>query len=188
MCRIHSQECIAGEALNHINGDLFGQTNCEVGPSATSKSLRTLCHNLRDLADTVDLFANDTTTYYSWPEDFQPINTEHFNNLADLQKFYCTLISKRVFKKREVARKFVPVGVRWLGYICSLLHACLSSECLLQTLENLPDSDLPSKNKRGIRDNTVDMLKQLKISSDTTKKIFKFSKVHFLSWHQAKPT
>ena len=80
-----------------------------------------------------------------------------------------------------MARKFVAVGVRWLEFICSLMHACLSSECLLQTLENLPDSDLPSK----IRDNTVDMVKNLKNRSGTIKKIFQLSNVHCLSWRQA---
>ena len=164
------KECIAGETLNHMNVDLFGEGKCEIGSSATSKSLRTLCHDLRDLAEIVNLYDSDITTHYSWPENFEPISSDSTNGLTDLQKFFCTLISKRVFRKTEIARKFVPVGVWWLGYLSLLLHACLTSECLLNTLENLLDCDLPSKIKIGIRNNTVEMLKTLRNSPTTIKK------------------
>ena len=101
-----------------------------------------------------------------------------------MQKLYCLLISKKQLNKCEVAKKFVPVGVRWLGFYCSLLHTILTIDVILTKLQNLKDTDF-GKTRNGIRDNTIRCLLVLKDSPITMKKIYDFAKVNFICWCKA---
>ena len=184
MCRIHSQDCIAGVALDNLNSSLFGSTSsCEVGASATTTSLKTLCYNMRELCDYVNFWDCDDITF-AWPEDFSPIDFHPLvDSITDVQKLFCLLVSNKQFSKSDVAKKFVTVGVRWLGFFCSLLHICLSIDVLIEKLDQ--DIIFPSKSKVGIKNNTVKMLKVLRQSPMAIKKIYEFGKVHFQCWHKA---
>ena len=186
MCRIHSQECIAGRALSHFDAELFGPSKCcDVGTSSTVTSLKTLCFNLRMLCSYVDFWGDVSDAQFTWPEDYTPIDgNPYLSHMTDLQKLYCLLISKKQLSKSEVAKKFVPVGVRWLGFYCSLLHVTLTMDVVISKLENIDTSDLP-KTKIGIKDNTIRCLLALKGSPTTRKKIYEYAKVHFICWRKA---
>ena len=187
MCRIHSQECIAGKALDQLDSALFGPSKCsDAGPSPSIASLKTLCFNLRMLGNFVDFWGDESVPdTFTWPDDFHPIDGDSYlSHMTDLQKLFCLLISKKQLKKSEVAKKFVAVGVRWLGFFCSLLHISLTMDVVLTKLQALKDADVP-KNKKGIVDNTIRCLIVLKASPITTRLIYDFAKVHFICWRRA---
>ena len=94
------------------------------------------------------------------------------------------LITKSVFTKENVERKFIAVGVRWLFFF-SILHICLSLDTVLDRLKRLSNSELPSKFKVAIKDNTIRCLNTLKKNPLVIKEMFEFAKVHFLCWRQA---
>ena len=95
------------------------------------------------------------------------------------------IVSNRTIKRSDVTKKFVKVGVRWLGFFYSLLHAFITIDTLIDRLESLDCSELPSKRLTGIRDNTLRCLKTIKGMPWLIKNVFDFAKVHFLCWRHA---
>ena len=187
MCRIHSQECIAGEALTKFNKSVYGSSNCEVGPSSTVNSLKTICFNLRELGEFIDFWEMDTVTQFCWPDEYEPIIDcdDIVQHVTGVQKLICLLISKKKLTKSDIAKKFAKVGVRWLGFFCSLLHVCLTIETVIARLEGLDDTELPSKTKVAVKDHTIKLLYVLRSNPIVMKQIYDFVKVHFLCWRKA---
>lgn len=69
---------------------------------------------LREFIDSYDNV--DDTAISKWPCSFTPFDGTTFpEHLPDEQKSNCFTVSKLEITKRDIARKFVPVGVRWLG-------------------------------------------------------------------------
>ena len=72
---------------------------------------------MRELGERIDFWKLTNVTQYKWPKDFVPVDCgDVLEHVTDLQKLFCLLISKNEFHKSEIAKKFVTVGVRWLGF------------------------------------------------------------------------
>ena len=153
--------------------------------SRTVKPLKTLCFNLRYLTKHFDLW-----TYVSkqedcnWPADYEipDLAAGTYEFITDTQKTFSKLIGKRSFTFGEVKFKFVAVGVRWLGFFCSLLHASLTMNVLLPCLKKIPATDIPNKTVTGILNNTITCLEKLKEKVEVRKSIFMFCSVYFPAW------
>ena len=189
MCRLHSLECIAGIALTQWNLDVFGNTpKCELGPSATVTSLQTLCYNLRELSskhfDLWKMMPHDTS--FSWPADYGVYEHDHTKYFTDVQKLFSILVTKKNFTLKDIGKRFSAVGVRWLGFLCSLLHSSLSYMPLKAALEGIPDSDIPNKTVKGYIRNSIKMLDTINGQhAEVVKDIFQFSVVYFKCWRSA---
>ena len=182
MCRLHSLECISGEALKKFNFDVFGFIpKFEQGTSSTVKSLETLCYNMRIISQHFNLWAlipEETT--FSWP-DYFAINTEDDAcAFQHVQKLFCMLISQTHFTKDDIAKRFCAVRVRWLAFLCSLLHTSMSYTSLKKALAEIPDEKIPNKTYRGYIENTLEILDELNLKhKETVSDIFRFSVVYF---------
>ena len=185
MCRFYILECISGVALTKFNLDVSGCTpKFEKGPSGTVKSLHTLCYNIRILTHHFDLWAlipEEAT--FSWPAYFA-INTEDDAcSFQHVQKLFCTLISQTHFTKNDIAKQFCAVGVRWLAFLCSLLHTSLSYTSVRKALAEIPDEKVPNKTYRGYIRNTLEILDELNLRHrETVSDIFRFSVVQSKCW------
>ena len=189
MCRLHSLECLSGIALKQWNLDVFGSTpKCEHGPSGTVRSIETLCFNLRELSSKYfNLWTlMDQSLIFEWPSDYEPFNFDHTEYFTDVQKLFCMLVSKRQFTMSDIGKSFCAVGVRWLGFLTSMLHSSLTYEKLRQTLSAIPDSDVPNKTVKNLIENTIFCLDKVNLDSkDVVKKIYDFSVIYWGCWRDA---
>ena len=185
MCRVHSIERIADRALAEFNRVIFGDApNCETDASGIHKSLKILCFNLRKLSENFNFWNKTSDITFSWPKDYVPIDFSDYVFLTDLQKLFGKLVSNKDLKMSDINQKFVPVGVRWLGFFCSLLHAILTMDYVISFLEKIETTSISSKTQKSIIDNTLHMMRMMKQHQDCRAKIFRFACVYFESWRE----
>ena len=120
---------------------------------------------------------------FEWPESYVVLADDPgIKYFTDLQKLYAVLISKTCFTAKDVSKKFSSVGVRWLGFLCVLLHVSLTSEYCIDCLVNLDESKIPNKPAKKLIENTITMLKVLENDSSMRKDIFVFAREYFQAW------
>ena len=130
------------------------------------KSKETLCYNIRG----PPLKYFDTYMVYDLKRlnvcmagNLQPIrqldNSKYF---TDVQKFFSLLVSRIIFSLKEIEKRFCPVGVRWLGFLASILHNALTRYIKLRDiLEGIPASDIQNKIVKGLNNNTKHCLEKV---------------------------
>ena len=129
------------------------------------------------------MISPDTT--FKWPDKYTPFAHDHTKFFTDVQKLFSMLVSKKEFTMKDIGKKFCAVGVRWLGFLCSLLHSSLADVPLRKALEDIPESDIPNKTVKAIIANTVHCLQQLNLeNTSVVDDIFEFSVVYFGCWRQ----
>ena len=117
--------------------------------------------------------------------NLSPLDSDNSRCFTDVQKTFSLLVSWRIFSLKEVGKRFCPVGVRWLGFLTSILHSALTYPKLRDILEGIPASDIQNKTVKSLIKNTIHCLDKVNCDhKDIVFKIFQFSVVYFKFWRK----
>ena len=104
-----------------------------------------------------------------------PIRQDNSNCFTDVQKMFSLLVSRIIFSLKEIGKRFRPVGVRWLGFLTSILHSALTYPKLRDILEGIPALDIQNKTVKSLIKNTIHCLDKVnRDHKDIVDKIFQF--------------